>query len=252
MKQYIFYRIRTILIFIVILFSPQGGISAQPGYSGPWYREPWFGTGTPAFISFGIHFDPLISWFATKNYDIRSQGAIPGYNFGISYNRYFSPNYSFSSGINIIESGGRLISNEVTYFEVKNYRRETVTVEPGEVIIYKIKYFSVPLGIKLQTNENGYRRLFADLGFDPKIVISGRTDIPSLNIMDNNAMPELKAFNLSFHFMAGFEYSLGGTTSAVFGMGFDNNFLDVTRDNNNEPWDMVYHKLLSFRLGINF
>ena len=133
-------------------------------------------------ISFGIHFDPLISWFSTYSYDSRNDGAVPGFNFGISHNRYFSPNYSFSSGINIINAGGRLISNEITYFELKNYGHDILIVQPGQAITYRITYLAVPLGIKLQTNRIGYGKFFADIGFDPKIVIAGRADIPSLNI----------------------------------------------------------------------
>ena len=62
----------------------------------------------------------------------------------------------------------------------------------------------------------------------------------------------LRAFNLSYHLMAGIAYPLAGNTSAVLAIGFDNNFLDITKDNSNQPWDFVSHKLLSFRLGINF
>ena len=237
-------RTRTMTIIFLIIIC-QVSIS-QPGL------PPWLRPGPPGIIGFGIHFDPVISWFSTNSYDIRNEGAIPGFNFGISYNRYFSPNYSFSSGLNIIDAGGRLISNEITYFELKNYRREIVTVEPGNPIIYRIKYLSVPLGLKLQTNETPYGTLFADIGIDPKIVVGGRADIPSLNIRGDNALLELRAFNLSYHITAGIEYPLGGTTAAVIGIGFDNNFLDITKDNSNQPWDMVSHKLLSFRLGINF
>jgi hypothetical protein len=240
-------RFRIKLVLFIALFFLYTGIYAQPGY-----RPPWIPTGPPAIIAFGIHFDPIISWFTTDSYDIRNDGALPGFNFGVSYNRYIGPNYSISSGVNIIEAGGRLISKETTYFELKNYRREIVTIEPGEAIIYRIKYLSVPLGLKLQTSETGYGSLFADIGLDPKIVIGGRADIPSLNIKGDNALLELRAFNLSYHIMAGIEYPLGGSTSAVFGLGFDNNFLDITKENSNQPWDYISHKLLSFRLGINF
>jgi hypothetical protein len=52
--------------------------------------------------------------------------------------------------------------------------------------------------------------------------------------------------------MAGIEYSLGGSTSMVFGLGFENNFLDVTKELNNQPSDKIKMKLLKLRLGINF
>jgi hypothetical protein len=141
---------------------------------------------------------------------------------------------------------------EATYFELKSYSREIITVRPGESITYKISYLSIPLGLKLQTNQTGYGIFFADLGFDPKIVIRGRADIPSLNIKGGNALPELRTFNLSYHIMAGMEYPLGGNNNVVVGIGFEKNLFDITRDNGDQPWDVVSHKLLSFRIGITF
>ena len=89
-------------------------------------------------------------------------------------------------------------------------------------------------------------------GFDPKIVIAGRADIPSLNIKGGNALPELNTFNISFHIMAGIEYPLAGRNNMVFGIGFDRNFFDIIRNNGDQPSDAVYQKSVSFRLGITF
>jgi hypothetical protein len=177
---------------------------------------------------------------------------VPGFNFGISYNKYFGPNYSFSSGINIISAGGRIINRDLTHFELKNYSSTILTVQPGEAITYRVTYVSVPLGIKLQTDQMGYGRFFTDVGLDPKIVVGGRADIPSLDIKGGNAMQELNLFNLSFHVMAGMEYPLAGNNSFIFGIGFEKNLFDVTRDNGNQPSNVVNQKMLSFRIGMTF
>jgi len=204
------------------------------------------------FLSFGIHFDPLISWFSTDSYETRNEGAVPGFNFGMSYNRYFTPNYSFSSGIDIIYAGGRLVSRETSHFELKNYNNDIIIVQQGEAITYRITYLSVPLGFKFQTNPVGFGRFFTDFGFNPKIVIGGKADIPSLNIKGANALPELNPFNLSFHIMLGMEYPLAGNSNVLFGLGFDNNLFDVTKDNGDQPSDAVSQKMLSFRMVFGF
>ena len=59
-------------------------------------------------IVFGLHADPVISWFSSDNKNVENVGARPGFNFGLTYNRYFAPNYSFSSGISLLSAGGRL------------------------------------------------------------------------------------------------------------------------------------------------
>lgn len=220
-----------ILLFLLISILPYTIIQAQQK------------------IVFGLHADPVISWFSTDVREIRNDGARPGFNFGLSYYKYFTPNYAFSTGISLLNAGGRLISSETTVMEFSNF---TSTVLPGNSVVYKINYLTIPVGLKLQTNQIGYITFFSDVGFDPKIVIGGKADIPSLNISGENAMNELRMFNLSYHITAGIEYSLGGTTAMVFGLNFDNNFLDITKDNGNQPVDNVSHKILSFRLGINF
>jgi hypothetical protein len=161
------------------------------------------GTG----LSFGLHADPVICWFGSDINKVSNEGARPGFNFGFSVNKYFGPNYSFSSGINLISAGGRLVSDEATIFELDKYETETVTVAANEAIVYKIQYLSVPFGLKLQTNQIGYMTFFSDFGLDPKVVIGGKADIPSLDIKGEKANSELNLFNLSYHITAGMEFS---------------------------------------------
>jgi hypothetical protein len=200
-------------------------------------------------ISFGIHADPVISWFSSDIKETSNEGARSGFNFGLNVNKYFTPNYSFSTGISIINCGGTLTSTETTIMEFTNF---TSSVPPGDKVVYKIQYLAIPLGLKLQTNQIGYLTYFTDLGLDPKVVIGGKCDIPSLGIKGEKALDELNSFNLSYHITAGVEYSVGGTTALVFGLNFDNNFLDITTDNGNQLKDKIGHKLLSFRIGVIF
>jgi len=200
-------------------------------------------------IGFGIHADPSVNWFSTDISQVRYNGARAGFNFGLTYNKYFAPNYSFSTGISLMRTGGRLVSSDTTTMEFSNSR---LKVLPGNPVEYKIQYLVIPIGLKLQTNQIGYLTFFSDLGLDPKIAISRKADIPSLNISGENANNEINLFNLSYHITAGIEYSLGGSTALVLGLNFDNNFLDATTDNGNPRTDKVSQKILSFRFGVNF
>jgi hypothetical protein len=197
----------------------------------------------------GLHFDPVISWFSSDIRQIYNEGARPGFNFGLSVNRYFADNYSFSTGLSILSAGGRLIGSDTAYLELTNL---IAKVSPGKPIVYKIKYITIPIGLKMETNQIGYFTFFADLGVDPKVVIGRRADIRSLDITNEKANKELKLFNMSYHIAAGIEYSLGGNTALIFGLHFDNSFLDITRDNGAQPVDKITQKILSFRMGVNF
>lgn len=227
-------KLLTIILFLFFTVIPNSFIQAQQR------------------IGFGIHADPVISWFSPDIKETKNDGARPGFNFGLTFNKYFTPNYSFSSGISLINTGGRLTNSDTIVLDFPNLKNKIATVAPNEPVVYKIQYLSVPLGIKLQTNQIGYITFFTDLGLDPKVVIGGKADIPSLNITGETATSELRFFNLSYHITGGIEYSLGGTTAMVVGLNFDNNFLDITKDNGDQPKDKVSQKILSFRLGINF
>jgi hypothetical protein len=125
-------------------------------------------------------------------------------------------------------------------------------VLPGDPVIYRIQYLAIPVGLKLQTNQIGYISYFADLGFDPKVAIGGKIDIKDNGIEGENAASELKLFNLSWHITAGIEYSIGGTTSLVLGLNFENNFFDITKEKGIQPEDKISHKMLGVRMGIIF
>ena len=227
-----FYRHLSVVLLILLLFTIRiGKLNAQQS------------------ISFGIRADPAFCWFSSDNNIIKNDGARPGLNFGLTFNRYFAKNYSFSTGISLLNAGGRLISSDTTVFEFTNF---TSTILPGKPVVYKIQYLVIPLGLKLQTNQIGYVTFFSDIGLDPKIVVGGKADIPSLDISGEKAINELKPFNLGYHVTGGIEYSVGGTTALVIGLNFDNNFLDITRETGDQTEDKISHKILSFRLGVNF
>lgn len=206
-------------------------------------------------ISIGIHADPLISWFSTDIDSVRNDGARSGFNFGLTLNYFFGPNYAISTGINLISAGGRLVSKRESYINLShNKDLLTAIVAANEATVYKVQYLAVPVGLKLQTNQIGYVTFFTDLGVDPKVVIGNKVDIG--NIENQKASEEVKNFNISYHVIAGIEYAVGGNTAVVLGLGFDNSFADLTKDLENGPFnqfiDKVSHKMISVRLGVNF
>ena len=203
-------------------------------------------------ISFGVFADPaVISWFSSDNKATKNDGARAGFNFGFTFNKYFTNNYAFSTGINILSTGGTLINNSNDKL-IMTFNNFSDTLMPGKPVIYKIQYLNVPIGLKFKSNQIGYITFFSDIGIDPKVVIGSKADIPSDNIKGETAINELRRFNLGYHIMAGIEYSLGGSTAVVLGLGFENNFLDVTKDINNQPADKITQRILKVRIGVNF
>jgi hypothetical protein len=224
---------RTLPLLIIVLLLPATKIAAQEK------------------IRFGVFADPVISWFSSDTKETQNDGSRAGFNFGLTFNSFFATNYAFSTGINILNAGGRLINNTTDTLIMK-FNNFSDSVMPGKAVEYKVRYLTIPIGLKFKSNQIGYITFFTDIGIDPKFLIGGKADIPSQDIKGETATNELNTFNMSYHIMAGIEYSLGGSTSMVFGLGFENNFLDVTKELNNQPSDKIKMKMLKLRLGINF
>jgi len=200
-------------------------------------------------IQFGLYAEPLISWFSSDTESSMNQGARPGFAFGLTLDRYFAPNYAFSTGISLVNAAGRLKYSDTLMIQLKNTETELYA---GDNITYKLRYLVVPLGIKLKTNEIGYLTFFANAGISPKLVIGGKGNITSQNIENENITEELRMFNLGYNITLGAEYSLGGRTAIAMGLAYEDNFLDATRDRAGQPEDKIRHHMVRFRIGLNF
>jgi len=198
---------------------------------------------------YGIYISPLISWFRTNIDEVKNEGARAGFDFFITAERNLTSNWSFTSGLGFITSSGRLKSSNSSVFRFTDF---TTAVAAGEPVIYRIRYITVPVGIKIKTEEIGYLTYFAEFGLDPKVVVSGKADIPSAHIKGEKAMTEIRRFNTGYHFNGGVDYSIDGNISLMLGLGFENNFFDITKDVDGQETDRTTQRLLKFIFGVNF
>jgi len=215
-----------ILVIFLIIISQRAVVNAQQ------------------LIGFKIHADPLVGWFSSDDSFITGKSAKAGFNFGVTFNKYFYENYAFSTGLSLITAGGSFSSSDTVTLKLKN----PVEVLPGNRLVYNIRYLAVPVGLKLRSNQIGYVSIFTSIGFDPKFVIGGKVEIPSRNIVKENADNMLSRLSMGYHLIGGIEYSLGGTSSIVLGIRFDSNFTDVTKHSDAK----ITHKMLGLHLGFNF
>jgi hypothetical protein len=198
---------------------------------------------------YGVYAAPVISWFRTDAEDVSNKGARAGFAFSISAERHLIDNWHFSSGLAFTTASARLVSTKSSFFRFPDH---TSTVAAGDPVIYRLQYISMPVGIKIKTAETGYFTYFAEFGLDPKVVINGKADIPSIDIKGENAMTEIRRLNFGYHAAGGAEYSIDGNTSLILGLGYESNIFDITKDFESLETDRTSHKLLKFIFGINF
>lgn len=183
-------------------------------------------------------FNPQISWLKTDNGNANSGSGVFGYNFGLSIDRFFSPNYAINTGLTINTTGGTL-----------NYDRDIdMIINDQEVsrgnVTYRAKYIEVPLALKLRTNDFGRVAYYGVFGLSAQVRIK-------TNDGDGNTINDYVRFiNTAYHFGGGVEYSLGGTTYLVMGMQFHNGLTDITKHADFKDQSILNR--LVFNMGVVF
>jgi opacity protein-like surface antigen len=195
---------------------------------------------------FTVFVDPKFSWMTPdlKNYE--SDGSKLGVNIGLNVDKFFAPNYALMTGISIDNTGGFLFNSVDSIFIKTNSGKDTIL--PGKVLEYKLQYISVPIGLKLKTNEIGYLTYFTHLGIIAGVNIKATGEVEDYELENENISDEIKLFNLGYYIGAGVEYSIGGNSAIVLGLTYTNGFVDITKDANNK----VTNSNIAIRIGILF
>jgi hypothetical protein len=197
-------------------------------------------------VRLGAHIDPVFSWFNARTSDIKKDGARLGYNGGLIVEYYFAPNYALVTGLNLTQLGGSLLYKKTEDFVLDNNTH--VTLLPETTVAFNINYLTIPMALKLKSNEIGYFTYFAELGFSPEINIGSRATSEGGDLNKDNMSKEINAFNISYFFGGGIEYNLGGQTSLVAGLFFNNGFGDILSANAHK----AALNFVNIRVGVMF
>jgi hypothetical protein len=195
--------------------------------------------------TFSIAVDPQIAWLRTELDNVKNDGIVFGFGGGLILDRYFTENYAFSTGISLWQTGGKLLFEDGTDIQ---FRSGTQTLEPNTSMTYRLQYLTIPLSLKLTSNQIGYVSFFAQVGLNNHISVGKAGTVESMDIIRVGIPEEIKLYSMSYFFGGGCEYSLGGNTSLLAGVYFTSGFLDVTTS---EDYRATLNGL-SLRLGIRF
>jgi hypothetical protein len=196
---------------------------------------------------FGVNLDPVISWFSPDSKPIEKDGAKLGFNGGLILETNFQKNYIFATGINLTYIGGNLLYEDSTNIHTED--GETVPISAGTTVEYSLQYISIPLSLKMKSNQIGYINYYAQLGLTPQFNMKARASATGAQLDRDNVVDEINLFNLSYFIGGGIEYSLGGTTALNIGIFFNNGFIDLLDKNKDYKAAMNFFNL---RLGVMF
>lgn len=196
-------------------------------------------------VKFGVHIDPKICWLSPESRDVSSQGSVFGFSGGLIVDRYFQDNYAFATGVSMGTQGGKLQYGYDLPLEVYD---NVDTLGEGTTLKYNLQYITIPVGLKLKSNQIGYTTFYVNLGFTNQVNIKAKASTSNTDeLNDDSIRNEINWFDMGYYFGGGIEYALSKDTSVLLGVIYRNGFLDVTSASPN-----VNSRVLSLRLGILF
>ncbi len=196
-------------------------------------------------LSFSVAFDPQVTWMTSDSKKVEKNGNNFGLGGGLMMDHYFKENYAFSTGIFIQGTGGNLMYLDSVDFVFGGVRD---TLPAGSTVNYKMQYLTIPLSLKLKSNEIGYSRFFAHLGINTHINLKANGTVESMDISKEDISDEINWFMVSYFIGGGIEYSLGGNTALIAGVYWTSGIWDVTKNTAHS----ANISSLGLRLGIKF
>ncbi len=190
-------------------------------------------------IRFGLKFSPNLAWINPDMPLVEQRGSQFGYTFGlIAELPVGTGNYGFNTGLQLTNIGGAI-----------TYPFEYSVVDPTDTLTsvsrsvdlaneYQLQYLSIPLQMKLKTNEIGYITYFGLVGLDLGFNIRAKADVDEVTVAtfdevlietneELDVLDEIKFFRTALVVGAGIEYNFSGPTSLLVGITFNSGFSNV-------------------------
>lgn len=208
-------------------------------------------------MRFGMKLEPSLNWYKPDNlkkYD--NTGLAPKLSYGLMLEFPLSGNASFLSGLEVTGDGGKLAFKDSVYYFLNS---DEEFIQPADELFtdadaltrlykleersYKNSYVTLPLILKMKTNEIGAMTYFGQFGFMPSIRWKSRVDDKVINALmqeaENKALDNVKDMAgviVGLNVGAGAEMNLSGSTSVVFGLNFNPGFLNAVQKNSEYVW----------------
>jgi hypothetical protein len=229
----------SIILFFVLALS----VMAQEGEKQPKFR-------------FGLKVAPSVAWLGpdkTKFNDlaVSNGGARLKFGYGLITEFVLAKNYSFLTGVEVTYLGGSINYDALNKV---NYKLNDSTALFLKTREYKQQYVTIPLALKLKTNEIGYFTYFGQIGVDASFKIKGRANdegtlfsmdtatntftIPGIvhTESDVDILKQINLFRIALNVGIGAEWNIAGNTSLLFAVnynnGFTNFFYNKSKDEN--------------------
>ena len=198
------------------------------------YRAPKFRVG--------LTVSPLISWIKQESRLIDRGKVRGGVEYGVVMEYFPHPNYGLSTGLTVLYNGGNLIykDSSINAKILASVNKPATTAKLDVDARFKFQYLTIPLYLKLKTNQIGYFTYFGEFGVLLGFCVEGKMDSHQgdLFIYDNENFlkqhndTEFRStiVNFSVHGGGGIEYALSDRVSLLVGLAYNHGFINVVKD----------------------
>lgn len=191
-----------------------------------------------SLFRFGLKVMPSLGWLSSETDGLTPDGPAMKFGYGLHGEYGFTPRYSFASGIYITGAGASMnfpTGQDSVHYLLDNDKFSLINRK------YKLTYVTIPLTLKLRTNEIGYMTYYGQFGLDlnirakaratDEVVLAGSTNLLT---KDNiNIENDISLMKLGLNIGIGAEYTISGTTALVFGLNYRNGFTNILRHKSN-------------------
>lgn len=201
----------------------------------------------------GLKASPSLAWMRPDTEDYTREGIRLGFSYGLLAEFLLAEQYGFATGIHVSYFGGKLSFPIEEVVDNQLYREKER--------IYRLQNLEIPFTLKMKTREVGYNTYYAKFGFGGSINLKSTADDmfyapdgSSISRNDINIYDEVPMLRVSMILGAGTEYSLGGNTSLVGGITFNNGFTNILKgeDDLSDRKKYARANYLEVTLGILF
>lgn len=233
------------IVILSLFLAITSGVIAQTDASSKFFRFGMYGSTGPA-------------WIKSNTDSMDFNGMRLGLGYGFIGEFSLADNFGLTSGFDVMYVGGKidytktaLLNNE---FGGQVLDTAAVSRVKKASATYKVQYLSIPIMLKMKTNEINYMTYFLRVGgsIGMRIGSKGNLDysLGNVNVVLDGVKlnDDINFFRASFNVGAGVEYSLGGSTSAIAELNFSNGLLDVFKSKTTEG----VANYISLKIGVIF
>lgn len=166
----------------------------------------------------GLVASPNLGWIKPNDKDFKADGTRAGIGGGLIMDVYFTKNYGISTGLQIMNVGGKVAYNGGV---INNYT-------------FKNQYVQVPFGLKMKTNDFSGFNIYGLFGVTAEYCFRARYDLDNIiSVRNEDAKADdlVRSLRLGLNVGLGTEYNIAGSTSLFAGFTYNNGIVGAYKEN---------------------